>query len=55
MRPSGRAPDALRPISLTPGYARHAEGPGLYGNVSSAAWLASRGMALATRSPGPGR
>ncbi len=26
MRPSGRTPDALRPISLTPGYARHAEG-----------------------------
>jgi ribonuclease PH len=26
MRPSGRASDALRPISLTPGFARHAEG-----------------------------
>ncbi|MDX5362396.1 MAG: ribonuclease PH [Alphaproteobacteria bacterium] len=26
MRPSGRAPDQLREISLTPGYARHAEG-----------------------------
>jgi ribonuclease PH len=26
MRPSGRANDALRPISLTPGFARHAEG-----------------------------
>ena len=26
MRPSGRAPDALREISLTPGFARHAEG-----------------------------
>jgi ribonuclease PH len=26
MRPSGRAPDALRPVSLTPGFARHAEG-----------------------------
>jgi len=26
MRPSGRAADALRPISLTPGFARHAEG-----------------------------
>src|SRR3954468_14184959 len=26
MRPSGRAPDALRPISLTAGFARHAEG-----------------------------
>ena len=26
MRPSGRAPDALRPVSITPGYARHAEG-----------------------------
>ncbi len=26
MRPSGRTPDALRPISLTPGFARHAEG-----------------------------
>jgi ribonuclease PH len=26
MRPSGRAADVLRPISLTPGYARHAEG-----------------------------
>jgi ribonuclease PH len=26
MRPSGRAADALRTVSLTPGYARHAEG-----------------------------
>jgi ribonuclease PH len=26
MRPSGRAPDALRPVSITPGYAHHAEG-----------------------------
>ncbi len=26
MRPSGRAADALRPVSLTPGFARHAEG-----------------------------
>src|SRR5690349_18246930 len=26
MRPSGRAPDALRPISLVTGFARHAEG-----------------------------
>jgi ribonuclease PH len=26
MRLSGRTPDALRPIALTPGYARHAEG-----------------------------
>jgi len=26
MRPSGRAPAALRPISLEPGFARHAEG-----------------------------
>src|SRR5580704_7582811 len=26
MRPSGRTTDALRPISLTPGFARHAEG-----------------------------
>ena len=26
MRPSGRAPDQLRDVSLTPGYARHAEG-----------------------------
>jgi ribonuclease PH len=26
MRPSGRAPDALRPVSIMPGYARHAEG-----------------------------
>jgi ribonuclease PH len=26
MRPSGRAPDALRPLSLEPGFARHAEG-----------------------------
>ena len=26
MRPSGRAADALRPISLSPGFARHAEG-----------------------------
>ena len=26
MRPSGRAPDVLRPISLTPGFSRHAEG-----------------------------
>jgi ribonuclease PH len=26
MRPSGRAPDALREVSLTPGFARHAEG-----------------------------
>jgi ribonuclease PH len=26
MRPSGRAPDALREVSLAPGFARHAEG-----------------------------
>jgi ribonuclease PH len=26
MRPSGRAPDALRPVSIEPGFARHAEG-----------------------------
>jgi ribonuclease PH len=26
MRPSGRAPSALRPVSFTPGFARHAEG-----------------------------
>ena len=26
MCPSGRAPDALRPVSFTPGFARHAEG-----------------------------
>src|SRR6187401_3242504 len=26
MRPSGRAPDTLRPISLTTGFSRHAEG-----------------------------
>jgi ribonuclease PH len=26
MRPSGRAPDALRPVSLEPGFAKHAEG-----------------------------
>jgi ribonuclease PH len=26
MRPSGRVPDALRPVSLTTGFARHAEG-----------------------------
>src|SRR5229473_3715805 len=26
MRPSGRAPDQLRPVSLEPGFARHAEG-----------------------------
>ncbi len=26
MRPSGRAPDQLRPVSLEPGYSRHAEG-----------------------------
>ncbi|MGC8475183.1 MAG: ribonuclease PH [Acetobacteraceae bacterium] len=26
MRPSGRAADALRPVVLTPGFARHAEG-----------------------------
>ncbi len=26
MRPSGRAPDALRPVSFVPGFARHAEG-----------------------------
>jgi len=26
MRPSGRAPDQLRPISLDPGFSRHAEG-----------------------------
>ncbi|HEY7989806.1 MAG TPA: ribonuclease PH [Stellaceae bacterium] len=25
-RPSGRAPDALRPVSLEPGFAKHAEG-----------------------------
>ena len=26
MRPSGRAPGELRPISLEPGFAKHAEG-----------------------------
>ena len=26
MRPSGRAANILRPVSLTPGFARHAEG-----------------------------
>ena len=26
MRPSGRAPDQLRPIEILPGFARHAEG-----------------------------
>src|SRR6266704_3679179 len=26
MRPSGRAPEALRPVSLEPGFAKHAEG-----------------------------
>ena len=26
MRPSGRRPDQLRPISLEPGFAKHAEG-----------------------------
>ena len=26
MRPSGRAPDQLRPVSLEPGFSRHAEG-----------------------------
>ena len=26
MRPSGRAPDQLRPVSLDPGFSRHAEG-----------------------------
>ena len=26
MRPSGRAPDVLREVSLIPGFARHAEG-----------------------------
>ena len=26
MRPSGRASDALRPVTITPGFARHAEG-----------------------------
>ena len=26
MRPSGRAADALRPLTITPGFARHAEG-----------------------------
>src|SRR3954465_9144043 len=26
MRPSGRAPDQMRPISITPNYTRHAEG-----------------------------
>src|SRR5579872_4037475 len=26
MRPSGRAPDALRPFTLAPGFSRHAEG-----------------------------
>jgi ribonuclease PH len=29
MRPSGRAPDALREIVIVPGYARHAEGSAL--------------------------
>src|SRR3954470_16158809 len=26
MRPSGRAPDQMRPITITPGYTKHAEG-----------------------------
>src|SRR5216684_757819 len=26
MRPSGRAPDQLRPVSMEPGFSRHAEG-----------------------------
>ncbi|MEM6944891.1 MAG: ribonuclease PH, partial [Pseudomonadota bacterium] len=26
MRPSGRAPDALRPVTIETGYTRHAEG-----------------------------
>src|ERR1700752_4469690 len=26
MRPSGRAPDQLRPVSLIPGFSKHAEG-----------------------------
>ncbi|HEV7997488.1 MAG TPA: ribonuclease PH, partial [Stellaceae bacterium] len=26
MRPSGRAPDAMRPVSLEPGVAKYAEG-----------------------------
>ncbi|AXY21792.1 MULTISPECIES: ribonuclease PH [Komagataeibacter] len=29
MRPSGRAPDALRPVSIQTGFARHAEGSAL--------------------------
>jgi ribonuclease PH len=29
MRPSGRAPDVLRPVSIEPGFARHAEGSAL--------------------------
>ena len=29
MRPSGRAPDELREVTITPGYARHAEGSAL--------------------------
>jgi ribonuclease PH len=35
MRPSGRAPDALRPVSIEPGFARHAEGSCLirFGNT----------------------
>src|SRR3954465_235599 len=31
MRPSGRAPDQMRPISITPNYTRHAEGSCLIG------------------------
>jgi ribonuclease PH len=29
MRPSGRAPDALRPVSIEPGFSHHAEGSAL--------------------------
>ena len=29
MRPSGRAPDALRPVFIQTGFARHAEGSAL--------------------------
>jgi len=31
MRPSGRAPDQMRPISIEPGYTKHAEGSCLIG------------------------
>src|SRR5262249_26310334 len=42
MRPSGRAADELRPLSLTPGFARHAEGSCLIGmGHTEVRWAAS--------------